>query len=279
MGTHAGALGIALFAYIYARKHRNDPKYTFGTGKVSVLGGFSSAVVLLVIAILVAFQSIERFISPTTIRFDEAIFVAGVGLAVNLFSAFLLQGHHEHNHGHHDHQHHDHQDVNQHEHHHEHTHNHHQDHNLRAAYLHVLADALTSVFAIVALLTGKAFGWIWMDALMGVVGAILITRWSLGLLHDTSQILLDASPIDEIRGKVKDLLEADADNRICDMHVWWVGPNQFAAVISLVTQYPKKIEDYKKMLSTCEGLAHVTVEVNEFQNEPGSITIPLVSNL
>ena len=271
MGTHAAALGIALFAYVYARRHRDDPKYTFGTGKVSVLGGFSSAVVLLVIAFLVAFELLERFISPTTIRFDEAIFVAGVGLAVNLFSAYLLRGQHEH--GRAQHSHHQHEHEHQHEHHHEHqhepAHSHGQDHNLRAAYLHVLADALTSLLAIFALVTGKTFGWIWMDALMGVVGATLITRWSLGLLRDTSQILLDSYPIHEIGANVKEILERDTDNRISDMHIWWVGPNQFAAVISLVTRYPQLIEHYKEMLSNCEGLVHLTIEVNVCESKPG----------
>ncbi len=255
MGTHAAALGIALFAYIYARRHANDPGYAFGTGKVSVLGGFTSAVVLLLIALLMAVESLQRLISPQAIRFNEAILVAGLGLAVNLFSAFLLQDQNEHHHEPHQ------------EHEHEHAHGG-QDHNLRAAYLHVLADALTSILAIFALLTGKALGWIWMDALMGIVGAVVITRWSFGLLHDTSQILLDAHPIHEFSTKIKDLLEGDGDNLVCDLHIWWVGTNQFAAAISLVTHFPQPVEHYKALLSGCGELAHVTIEVNVYQSEP-----------
>jgi cation diffusion facilitator family transporter len=252
MGTHAAALGIALFAYIYARRHANDPGYAFGTGKVSVLGGFTSAVVLLLIALLMAVESLQRLISPQAIRFNEAILVAGLGLAVNLFSAFLLQDQNEQHH----------------EGHQEHVHAHGgQDHNLRAAYLHVLADALTSILAIFALLTGKSLGWIWMDALMGIVGAVVITRWSFGLLHDTSQILLDAHPIHEFSTKVKDLLEGDGDNLVFDLHIWWVGTNQFAAAISLVTHFPQPVEHYKALLSGCGELAHVTIEVNVYQSD------------
>jgi len=171
MGTHATALGITAFAYFYARRHADDPRYSFGTGKVGVLGGFTSAVVLAVVAILMSVESLERLISPEAIRFNEAIVVAIIGLVVNLVSAFLLQG------GHHDHGHNE-------------AHHHH-DHNLRAAYFHVLADALTSVLAIVALFAGKIFGWNWMDPFMGIVGAIIISRWAYGLLQETSKVLLD----------------------------------------------------------------------------------------
>jgi cation diffusion facilitator family transporter len=173
MGTHAAALGITAFAYFYARKHSDNPNYSFGTGKVGVLGGFGSAVVLAIIALLVGVESVQRLISPVTIRFNEAIAVAFIGLAVNLFSAYLLRGRHHHSPGN------------------DSGHGQHQDHNLKAAYLHVLADALTSLLAIVALLTGKAFGWVWMDPIMGIVGALVISRWSYGLLVDTGRVLLD----------------------------------------------------------------------------------------
>jgi cation diffusion facilitator family transporter len=207
--------------------------------------------------------------SPQGIRFDDSILVAVIGLAVNLFSAFLLQGHHDHGHDHPHYEEYFHADHD-HEHEHESAHEHpaHQDHNLRAAYLHVLADALTSVLAIAALISGKAFGWIWMDAVMGLVGAAVITRWSVGLLRDTSQILLDAHPIDKIKTDIKERVERDADNRICDLHVWWVGPEQYAASISLVTHFPQPVEHYKGLLSGSKVLVHVTVEVNVCLSEP-----------
>ena len=169
MGTHAAALGITLIAYIFARRLAQDRRYSFGTGKMGVLAGFSSAIVLLIVALLMAFEAVQRLITPHPIQYNEAILVAVVGLSVNLVSAFLLK----------DHDHHDHES---------HDHGHHEDHNLKAAYLHVLADALTSVLAIIALLTGKVFGWNWMDSLMGIVGALVITRWSLGLMRETGGI-------------------------------------------------------------------------------------------
>lgn len=174
MATRAGALGVAVFAYHFARKQAHNPLFTFGTGKVTTLGGFASAVALGVIALLIAIESILRLFGPLEIAFNEAIFVATVGLAVNLFSAFLLR---EHPHHHHDHHHHD-----------DHDHHHAHDYNLKAAYLHVLADALTSVTAIVALLFGKYLGWSWMDPVMGVVGSLVIAKWSAGLLKETGRI-------------------------------------------------------------------------------------------
>jgi cation diffusion facilitator family transporter len=219
------------------------------------LGGFTSAVILLVVALLMTVESVQRLVSPQPIQFNQAILVAGLGLAVNLFSAFLLQDRPEHHLDH------------THEHDHGHPHDG-QDHNLRAAYLHVVADALTSVLAIAALLTGKAFGWIWMDAVMGVVGAAVITRWSYGLLRETSQILLDSQPANGIHAKVKHLLEAEADIRVCDIHIWWIGPRQFAAVISIVTHFPQPVEHYKSLLAIYDELVHVTVEVNLCTSEP-----------
>jgi cation diffusion facilitator family transporter len=233
MGTHAVALGITAFAYYYARKHSDNPNYSFGTGKVGVLGGFTSAVVLGVIALLIGVESIQRLISPLPIRFNEAIAVAFVGLVVNVISAFLLQEKHEH---HHKQQAHDHG----------HTHKF-RDHNLRAAYFHVLADALTSVLAIIALFTGKAFGWVWMDPIMGIVGALIISRWSYGLLVDT--------------GKV-------SDNRIADLHVWRVGSHHLSAIVSIVTHYPKSPDHYKKLLTDYDEIKHVTVEVNPCDTDP-----------
>jgi cation diffusion facilitator family transporter len=201
MGTHAAALGISLFAYAYARRHASDPRYTFGTGKISVLGGFTSAIVLQVVALLMMFEAGRRLLNPQTIRFEEAIAVAVVGLAVNLISVRMLGTDHGHEHNH----------EHEHGHDHEHEHTHSEDHNLRAAYLHVLADALTSVLAIIALLAGRVFGWVWLDALMGIVGSLVISRWAIGLLRDTGHILLDGSSDKELVEKIQTTLESDAD--------------------------------------------------------------------
>lgn len=249
MGTHVVALSVTAFAYRYARHHADDVRYSFGTGKVGVLGGFASAVALAVIALLMVVESIERLFAPGPIRFDEAIAVAVLGLVVNLVSAFLLHRHDRHTHEH------------------EAGNDHHQDHNLRAAYLHVLADAMTSLLAIFALLIGKAFGWIWLDPLMGIVGAIVITRWSYDLLRDTSQILLDSGVNLKTASAIRSVIESDADNRVSDLHIWRVGLHHLAAIISIVTHYPKPPKHYKALLSGFEELAHLTVEVNHCPGE------------
>ncbi len=249
MGTHAVALGITVFAYAYARSHSDNPEYSFGTGKVGVLGGFASAVILAVIALLMGAESIQRLINPLPIHFNEAIVVAVLGLIVNLVSAFLLQGkkHHGHEHA---------------------SNKMHQDHNLRAAYLHVLADALTSLLAIIALVAGKALGWVWMDPIMGIVGALIITKWSYGLLVDTGKILLDRDVNQEAIDEIKSIIESDSDNRISDIHVWRVGPHHLSAIISVVTHFPKSPEYYKNLLSAYDEINHVTVEVNKGEGEP-----------
>jgi cation diffusion facilitator family transporter len=251
MGTHVAALGITVFAYSYARRHADDRRYSFGTGKVGVLGGFASAVALAVVALLMAVESIQRLFASPSIQFDEAIAVAVLGLVVNLACAFLLHGH--------DHLAHEHDSGNEH---------HHHDHNLRAAYLHVLADAMTSLLAIVALLAGKALGWIWLDAVMGIVGAIVITRWSYDLLRDTGKVLLDSGVDLKTVSAIHSVIESDADNRVSDLHIWRVGPHHLAAVISIVTHYPKSPEHYKGILAGFEELAHVAVEVNHCPGEP-----------
>jgi cation diffusion facilitator family transporter len=251
MGTHAVALGITAFAYYYARRHADNPNYSFGTGKVGVLGGFASAVVLAVIALLMGVESILRLISPQPIRFNEAIAVAFVGLAVNVFSAFLLQ---EKDHLHHDHNHRPAKKF--------------QDHNLRAAYLHVLADALTSLLAIIALSTGKVFGWIWMDPIMGIVGALIISRWSYGLMIDSGRVLLDRDVNPEAVEEIRSKIESDADNRVSDIHVWRVGTHHLSAIVSIVTHYPKSPDHYKNLLADYDEIAHVTVEVNPCDTEP-----------
>ena len=253
MGTHAVALGITAFAYFYARRHSDNPNYSFGTGKVGVLGGFTSAVVLAVIALLIGVESIQRLIAPQPIRFNEAIVVAFVGLVVNVISAFLLQEKHDHHHGHA----HDHDNTTK-----------FRDHNLRAAYFHVLADALTSLLAIIALFTGKAFGWIWMDPLMGIVGALIISRWSYGLLVDSGKVLLDRDVNQEAVAEIRSIIESDSDNRVSDLHVWRVGSHHLSAIVSIVTHYPKSPDHYKKLLADYDEIAHVTVEVNTSDTEP-----------
>lgn len=253
MGTHVAAFMITIFAYRYARKHENNPLFSFSTGKVSVLGGFASAIALLVVALVMVVESIERMLNPQDILFNEAIAVATLGLIVNAICAFLLQGHHDQSH---DHQH------------------HHRDHNLKAAYFHVLADALTSILAIVALLSGKMFGWNWLDATMGIVGALVIARWSYSLLKETSPILLDGSIEENNSAVVKARVESDSDNRISDLHLWKVGPDDYAVIISLVTHFPKPTEHYKELLKDIHGLSHITIEVNQCMSEPCIVPAP-----
>ena len=262
MSTHAGAMLIAAGAYWYARREARNARFTFGTGKLGDLAGFASAVALAIVALLIAVESLLRLASPTAIEFDQAILVAVLGLAVNIVSAFLLrdepQGHghgdgHGHDHGHHHGGHHG-------AHHGQH-HRHGADHNLRAAYLHVLADALTSVLAIVALLLGRAYGWIWLDPAMGIVGGLVIARWSWGLIRQTSGVLLDTVPedgalADTIRRRVE-----QAGDRLTDLHVWQVGPGHNAAILSIVSNDPRDPSTYKARLAGLEQLSHVTVEV------------------
>ncbi|MBC2714462.1 MAG: CDF family Co(II)/Ni(II) efflux transporter DmeF [Desulfobacteraceae bacterium] len=254
MGTHAAAFTITIFAYRYSQKHSADRRFTFGTGKVSVLGGFASAVVLGVVALLMAIESIHRLLDPQIIHFNEAIAVAVLGLTVNLICAVLLHGHHSHGHNNYDHSH---------DHGHQHT-----DHNIRGAYFHVIADALTSVLAIVALFFGKYFGWNWLDPVIGIVGALVITRWALGLLNDTSSILLDNNIDLKRKQEIKSVIESDSDNRVSDIHVWKVGPVDYAAMISIVTHFPKNPEYYKKLLHDFRELSHMTVEVNVCNDVP-----------
>jgi cation diffusion facilitator family transporter len=251
MGTHAAALGITAFTYWYARKHADNPDYSFGTGKVGVLGGFASAIVLFIVALLIAAESFDRIIHPVQIHFNEALIVAIIGLVVNLISALLLEGGHQHSHEH------DHDDGSV-----------HHDHNLRAAYLHVIADALTSVLAIIALLAGKFLGWVFLDPVIGIVGALVISKWSFGLLKDTSAILLDRGVDQEMVEKIKTAIEQDSDNRVSDIHVWIVGSHQLSTIISIVTHFPKDPEHYKNLLTGFKDLVHVTVEVNKSKDAP-----------
>jgi cation diffusion facilitator family transporter len=248
MGTHVAAFFIAIFAYRYARHNENNPAYTFGTGKVNVLGGFASAIALAVVALLMLVESLQRVINPQEIFFNEAIIVACIGLFINVFSAYLLKDEPDEHHENHDH----------------HLH----DHNLKAAYTHVIADALTSFLAIIALVSGKYLGWNWLDPIMGIAGAIIITRWSYGLLKQTSPILLDASIDKEYQNAIIEAIEKDSDNRISDIHIWKVSANHYAAIIAVVTHFPRNPEHYKKLLDKFHKLSHIVIEVNECKEEP-----------
>jgi len=246
MASHAAALGIAAFAYVYARRHAHDEKFSFGPGKVNSLGGFTGAVLLAVFALVMGWESLLRFFSPIEIAFNQAIFVAVIGLAVNGVSVFILGDAREDRGGAEDH-----------------DHNH--DHNLRSAYLHVLADTLTSVLAIFALLAAKYFHTLWMDPLMGIVGAALVSRWSLGLLRATTNVLLDRQGPETIRAKIKDSVETDGEAKISDLHLWSIGPNLYSVILQVVADNPKPPAYYKQLLPADMKLAHVSVEVNPAQ--------------
>ncbi|MCP5201569.1 MAG: cation transporter [Gammaproteobacteria bacterium] len=243
MATHVAAFGITLYAYRYARRHADDPRFSFGTGKVATLGGFASAVALATVALVMAVESIMRLFEPRAIRFDEAIVVAVVGLVVNLVCGVLLHRAQDHD-------------------------GHAHDHNLRAAYVHVLADALTSVLAIAALVAAKLGGWAALDALAGLVGAALILRWAHGLAASSGHTLLDGSADPGICRAVVDAIEADADNRVADVHVWRVGQGCYSAEIALVTHRPRPPDHYKSLLRDIPDLAHVLVEVNPCVGTP-----------
>jgi len=256
MATHAGALGIAAAAYAYARRHATSRRYSFGTGKVGDLAGFASALILAMIALGIGAESIRRLFEPTSVAFGEATIVAVVGLVVNLASAALLGGgHHHHGHGHgHAHTH-DHDDDHDH---HDHHHGGGQDNNLRSAYMHVLADALTSVLAILALLAGWFLGWTWLDPVMGIVGAVVIARWSWGLMRDTAAILLDTTD-DHVAEEVRELVETPGDARVTDLHVWRIGPEAHAAIVSTIG--PASVGEIRRRLAPVHELRHLTVEV------------------
>ena len=267
MASHAVALSLAVVAYVYCRRHADDSRFAFGTGKVNSLGGYTSALLLAGFAIFMAVESVARLITPVPIAFDGAIMVAFVGLAVNGVSVFILdvrhhapddgdearrpgaQGEvHRHGHGH------------AHGHGHSHGHGHH-DHNLRGAYLHVLADALTSLLAIVALFAGKYFGTVWMDPAMGIVGAILVGRWAYGLLRDSGHTLLDRQAPTAVRESIRGSVEKFRDTRVVDLHVWSIGPGLFAAELAVVSHEPEEPTVYKELLAGA-GLAHLTIEVH-----------------
>lgn len=262
MGTHAAALGITVFTYRFARKHRHDLSFSFGTGKVGDLGAFASAIVLAIVSIIMIVESISRFYHPITISFNEAIIVAVIGLLVNILSAWLLMRkttdslstHHHDHHGDHSHHHH---------HHHQGANENGADHNLMAAYFHVLADALTSLLAIVALSAGKYFGWAWMDPMMGIVGGLVIMKWAHGLVIRTSSVLLDKVPESDLLETIQERIESDPAHKIIDLHFWQLGPQQYAVILSIVTTSAPSVSDFKSKLTDLEQLVHITIELQE----------------
>ncbi len=256
MGTHVVALGISAFAYSYARRHVDDARFAFGPGKMGPLGGYTSAVVLLGVAGYIAYEATSRLLHPLPIAFSEAIAVASLGLGVNLLSAFLLRDDHHHHHhhaGHGDHEH-DHGEAHD---------GHGSDLNLQAAYIHVLADAATSVAAIMALTLGKYLGWAWLDSVVGLAGALVVAQWAYALIRATSRVLLDREMEPAAIAEIREAMESDGDSRLSDLHILRVGLNEFAVVASVVADEPRSPEDYKARIRQHEELAHVTIEVNQ----------------
>lgn len=258
MSTHAAALAISWGAFVLARRHTMDSRFAFGTWKIEVLGGFVSGIFLGLVGLFMAGISIHRLFQPVTIQFDQAILVTFIGLAVNLVSILLLNDQH----GHH----------RKHEHGHNHLHKHNRDSvhknlNLRAAYLHVIADAMTSVLAIVALLGAKFLQWNWLDPVMGIVGAVMIIRWTYLLLTETGGILLDRETHDELTAGIRKIIEDDADTRVSDLHVWKVGQDKYACILALVAARPLPVDNYKARLGRFEALVHVTIEINACKAE------------
>lgn len=256
MMTHALALAIAAVAYFYGRRHAGDYRLSFGSGKINDLAGYTSAILLGFFAVLMAWESLKRFIDPVKIEFNQAILVAAAGLTVNLISAFILNAK-DHRHDHTGHSH----DI--HSHHHD---NIHRDSNLRAAYLHVLADAVTSILAIIALLAGKHLGFVWMDPAMGIVGAILVARWSWILLRQSGGVLLDKQAPVQIQNSVRDAIESKDDARVSDLHIWRIGTGVYAAAISLVSRIPLSSAHYKSLIPAELSIGHVTVEISKCED-------------
>jgi cation diffusion facilitator family transporter len=251
MATHAAALGIAGLAYLFARRQAGNSRFTFGTGKFGDLAAFSSAIILAMIAVQIAYESVNRLIHPVPIAYGEAIAVAALGLGVNLVSAWLLRDDHNHHHGH--------------DHSHDHGHHHH-DNNLRAAFIHVMADAATSVLAIAALAVSMVSQWVWADPAVGVVGSLVIASWSVGLIRASGAVLLDVNADSNLEGIIRSRIETKGD-RVTDLHLWQVGPGHRAAVISLISDHPLPPATYKRRLGGLRGLSHITIEVETCPHE------------
>ncbi|MEX3605514.1 MAG: CDF family Co(II)/Ni(II) efflux transporter DmeF [Burkholderia sp.] len=267
MSTHAGAMLIAALAYTYARRHAADRRFVFGTGKLGDLAGFTSAIALAMIALLIGYEAVARFFAPVPIHFGQAIPIAILGLLVNLASVWLLVGghHNSHNHGDghaHGHAHEHHGGLDEHDNHHAALSATHRDHNMRTAYVHVIADVAVSVLAIVGLLLARAFGWVWIDPLAGVIGALAIANWSWGLMRDTSGILLDMDPDQRMAENVRHVIEGQGDI-VLDLHVWRVGPGHMSAILSVATREARRGPGfYRSALARFKGLSHLTIEVN-----------------
>ena len=260
MSSHAMAIGLSAFAYAAARRYSSDTRFAFGTWKIEILGGYTSAILLLGVAGLMLFGSVERILTPQPIHYEEALVIAVIGLVVNLVCAFILghaQDHHDHAHDSHG------------------GHHHHHDLNLKSAYLHVIADAATSVLAIAALAGGLVYGWSWLDPVMGIVGATLVAVWARNLLMDTGKILLDREMDHPVVAEIREAIETgpDAgDTRIADLHVWRVGKQSYSCAVSVVTHNPSlAAEDVRKQLSIHEEIAHVTVEIHQCDQKHGAL--------
>jgi cation diffusion facilitator family transporter len=253
MATHAAALGIAGLAYLFARQQASNSRFTFGTGKFGDLAAFSSAIILAMIAVQIAYESMSRLIHPVPIAYGEAIAVAALGLGVNLVSAWLLRDDHDH-HGH--------------DHTHDHGHRHH-DNNLRAAFVHVMADAATSVLAIAALVVAMVSQWVWADPAVGIVGSLVIASWAVGLMRASGAVLLDVNADRNLEGIIRSRIETKGD-RVTDLHLWQVGPGHRAAVISVISDHPLPPAAYKRRLGGLRGLSHITIEVETCPHEPPS---------
>jgi cation diffusion facilitator family transporter len=236
MATHVGALGLAAAAYWLARRHAADARFSFGSGKFGDLAAFASAIILGLLSLGVAIESVRRFIEPVSVHYAEALFIAVIGLAVNVASAFLLHDPHEHD-------------------------DHHRDHNLRAAYVHVLADAATSVLAIVALASGLVFGFAWADPLVGIVGALVIASWAYGLVRDSALVLLDAEDDPDLARDIKALVEREAGAQVSDFHLWRLGPGHRGLIVSLVGGGADNERIKRILVERYPSLSHVTVEV------------------
>lgn len=247
MATHAGALAIAAAAYAYARRHAASSAFSFGTGKVGDLGGFASALILGLISIGIGIESLLRLFEPTQVAFGTATLIAVAGLLVNIVSALLLSGGHHHHHGDH-----------------EHDHSHGHDNNLRSAYIHVLADAVTSILAIAALLAGRYLGWVWLDPAMGIVGALVIARWSMTLMRDTAGVLLDRTDA-HVAEEIRELVEEGGEVRITDLHVWRVGPGVCAAIVSVLGNAAFDAESIRRRLAPVHEVSHLTIEYRSQQ--------------
>jgi len=252
MSTHAGALLLAALAYTFARKHAEDRRFSFGTGKLGDLAGFTSAIILAMISLFIGYEAITRIFAPVPIHFAEAIPIACLGLGVNVISAWLLAGGHDHHHGH------------DHDHDHDHGHDHGKtgrDNNMRAAIVHVIADAAVSVLVIIGLLLAKLFGWLWMDPLAGIIGALVIASWAAGLIRDTGAILLDMTPDANMAETMRQTIEAQGD-QLADFHLWRLGPGHLGAIVCVGTrQESRTAAYYRELLSRFRSLSHITVEV------------------